>query len=94
MLDLAKDQYPYLPVPLLLKDTYRNDITIEHVSSPILFLHGKKDIHVKYEYGQKLYEAANEPKKLITYEEGDHTNLYNLGVHNAITEFINSLPKK
>lgn len=91
MVDLAFYKYPYLPVSLLLKDQYRNDRAVKRFSSPVLILNGKKDHLVNFRFGQKLYKAANEPKEIKTYDDGTHTNLYTVGGHEDIIDFLNNL---
>ena len=91
MLDLAWERYPYIPVNILLKDQYRNDLVISNIKSPILFLHGQKDKLVPIKYGRKLFEKANKPKDMKVYEYGTHTNLYNLGAREAVISFLNSV---
>ena len=89
MLDLAWERYPYIPVNILLKDQYRNDLIISKIKSPILFLHGQKDKLVPIKYGRKLFEKANKSKEMKIYEYGSHTNLYSLGAIEDIISFLN-----
>jgi hypothetical protein len=91
MIDAAKQHYPYIPVSILLKDTYLNDKAIKKVSSPVLILHGKNDRLVNYKFGQKLYEEANEPKEIVIFEYGNHVNLYDLGAHKVIRDYLDKL---
>ncbi len=93
MIDAAKGHYPYLPVSILLKDTYMSVKAVRDVSSPVLILHGKNDGLVSYKSGQKLYEEANEPKKIVVFEQGNHINLYDLGAHKVIRDYLDKLDK-
>lgn len=94
MVDLAFYKYPYLPISLLLKDQYRNDRAIKRFSSPVLILNGKKDDLVNFRFGKKLYKAANDPKEIKTYDDGTHTNLYDVGAREDIIEFLKKLKIK
>lgn len=91
MQDLAWNKYFYLPVPLLLRDKYRNDQVIKDIQSPILFLNGRNDTLVPHKFGQNLYEKANQPKEIVIYDDGTHTNLYDVGGREKILDFLKNL---
>lgn len=94
ILEFAEDQYPYVPVALILKDPYLNYKAIADVPSPVLILHGKQDNIIPYEYGKRLYIAANEPKKFVSFENGTHVNLYDLGARDVIRAFLGDLDEE
>ncbi len=78
--DVAKNAYPYLPVSTLLKDRYENISKIKDVSVPLIIAHGQRDRLVPFDQGEKLFDAANNPKSFITIPEGAHANLGDFGV--------------
>jgi uncharacterized protein len=80
---LAAQIYPYLPVRLLLSDRYETDKVIAQVKVPVLILHGEHDRVVPVAMGRVLAGMANEPKKLVTFPNGGHSDLYVNG-NNAI----------
>jgi hypothetical protein len=43
---------------------------------PILFIHGKDDLFIKYQYSEQLYAAADEPKELYLIDGAHHTNIH------------------
>jgi hypothetical protein len=49
------------------------------VRAPILFIHGTADTFIKYQYSQKLYAAANQPKELFLVDLANHTDLHSVG---------------
>jgi hypothetical protein len=49
---------------------------LANVHVPILFIHGKDDLFIKYQYSEQLYAAAHEPKELYLIEGADHTNIH------------------
>ena len=51
-------------------------LSVEHISVPILFIHGKKDPRVKYEYSELLFSRAPEPKKLYLIDEARHVDVW------------------
>lgn len=90
--DIAKIHYSFVPVSLLLKDTWDSKKRIQKVKAPILFIHSKKDSVVPFHLGKKLFSLANEPKKHIWLEEGDHnSNLEKESVQKSIVDFIQSV---
>jgi fermentation-respiration switch protein FrsA (DUF1100 family) len=56
-LDVARTTYFWLPLDLLITDTYSN---IRSVSAPVLILHGERDAVIPEEMGWRVYRAANE----------------------------------
>ena len=86
--DIAKGSFPYLPVNLLLRDRYDSFKWIEHVSSPILVLHGAKDEIVPLELGQQLYDLARSPKTIEVFPLGTHSDLYLQGAWEKVTSFV------
>jgi len=75
MVDAAGTHYPFFPVKLLLKDRYENIAKIKQIKTPLIIVHGSKDAIVPYRQGQALFDAATEPKTMITIEEGGHNDL-------------------
>ncbi|TNE31170.1 MAG: alpha/beta hydrolase [Alphaproteobacteria bacterium] len=74
---VASAIYPFIPAKLLLKDRYDNIAKISHIKPmPVLIVHGTEDGVVPFTEGQKLFEAAVKPKKIVTIEGGNHNNLY------------------
>ncbi len=52
---------------------------VSGVRSPILFIHGTADTHIKYQYSQKLFAAANQPKELFLVDFANHTDIHSVG---------------
>tara|TARA_B100000029_G_scaffold206501_1_gene204267 strand:- start:703 stop:1539 length:837 start_codon:yes stop_codon:yes gene_type:complete len=91
MVDAGKNQYPYLPVRILLKDKYESDKKLKNIRIPILIMHGKIDNIVPFYMGKKMYEIANEPKYSYFSEYDDHMMEYNQNLLKALNKFVNSL---
>ena len=66
-----------LPLEVIMRDKYDNLAMIENIKSPILIMGGSIDTTVPVELAQNLYNYAPEPKKIIIYENGKHSNLFN-----------------
>ena len=68
--DMGRDQYPFLPVRWLARIHYDNLARIRSIRVPLMILHSPDDRIVGYEHGQRLFEAANEPKRFAVLEGG------------------------
>jgi len=73
--DIVKSWFFFYPDWVL--DTFlTNNIdaieNIEKIKTPLVIVHGMKDKTIPYELADKLYQAANEPKLLISLPDSDH----------------------
>jgi fermentation-respiration switch protein FrsA (DUF1100 family) len=72
--DMAAQLYPYLPVRLMSRFNYSAIDYIRGVDCPILIVHSRDDEMIPFSHGQRLFDAANEPKKFLeirgTHNEG------------------------
>ncbi|MCF7955708.1 MAG: alpha/beta hydrolase [Phycisphaerae bacterium] len=53
-------------------DKYKSISRIDKVNCPVLVIHGTADSLVKFWHGEKLYEAAKQPKAYLWVEGADH----------------------
>lgn len=51
---------------------------LSSINVPILFIHGKKDARIKYQYSEQLYAAAREPKELYLIDGANHTDIHSV----------------
>lgn len=92
--DVGESTYPFIPVRRLLKDTWDSESRIQKVQSPTLFIHSKNDSVVPFRFAQKLFQAANKPKKHIWLEHSSHNdNLETESVKKSIFYFLQSIFK-
>ncbi len=70
--DVAAARYWWLPVRLLIKDTYDAAKAITQVHVPVLMQHGEIDRTIPIRFGQTLFAAANEPKEFVIVPGADH----------------------
>lgn len=82
--DLAAEQYPWLPVSLLMKDQFASRDRIGDVDEPVLILHGTADDVIPVSHGKALYDHANEPRTLKIVEGADHGNLWSHGLWDEV----------
>jgi uncharacterized protein len=76
VVDIAAAAYPFLPVRLLLIDRYETRHYIAKVRAPLLILHGEHDPVIPVAMGRELARLANEPKRLVVFPSGGHSDLY------------------
>jgi uncharacterized protein len=69
--DLARHHYPLIPA-ILVPDVYPSIRRVGALRSPLLLLHGDQDETVPLGYGQALFDAAPEPKRLHVFERLAH----------------------
>lgn len=79
IVDIARAQFPWLPVGLFLVDRYETDKVLPQVHMPLLILHGRLDGLIPLQMGEMLLARANAPKELIAFPDGRHNNLYAAG---------------
>ena len=73
---------PFLSAPravtrvrLLPVDPFPNLKRIGDVKCRVLMIHGTSDGVIPYSQGQALFKLANEPKRFVTVDDGDHNTL-------------------
>ena len=90
---------PFLSAPrvvtrvrILPIDPFPNLKRIGDVKCRVLMIHGKDDSVIPYAQGQALFKLANEPKRFVTVDDGDHNTLVDdMGFDNyyeLIKEFV------
>jgi fermentation-respiration switch protein FrsA (DUF1100 family) len=89
--DVAARVYWFLPVRLLMKDTFRSDLRIGKVRAPVLILHGEQDHVIPIGFGERLFALANEPKHFVRFPQGSHVNLDQYGALDAVREFLSQI---
>ena len=90
---------PFLSAPrvvtrvrILPVDPFPNLKRIGAVKCRVLMIHGTSDRVIPYSQGQALFKLANEPKRFVSVEDGDHNTLVDdMGFDNyyeLIKEFV------
>ena len=91
--DVGKNLFPFVSKTrikkILKENTWNSKERIQKVYSPILFLHRTKDYMVSLKLGKKLFESANDPKKLFILKGKGHINtLKHIHAQEAVLKFI------
>jgi uncharacterized protein len=89
--DVARSTCFWLPLDLLITDTYSNERNIRSVTAPVLILHGERDAVIPVEMGWRVYRAANEPKRIELFPRGNHDDLIDHGAWDKTRAFLAAL---
>lgn len=63
--DVAAHHYPFLPARWLSRIQFDNLSRIRDLNMPVVVIHGTADEVVPFTHGQRLFEAAGEPKHFV-----------------------------
>lgn len=72
------------PLAYLIQDRFPNKDRVPRLRSPLLVVHGKKDIVVPVSHGEKLYNACKSRKRLVCPETMEH----NSNLHSDASYFV------
>ena len=77
--DMARSVPPFLPLGRLLRTRYDNLAKVSGLRVPLLVLHGDRDTTVPFAQGQRLFDAAPEPKRFFAIPGASHNDTYLIG---------------
>jgi fermentation-respiration switch protein FrsA (DUF1100 family) len=86
--DVARRLYPWLPVRWLMRNRFDNLGKIDRCRQPVLVAHGPEDQLVPFVLGERLFAAANEPKKFVNLEHGAHNDPLPLEFFQQLQSFL------
>lgn len=70
VVDRGQELYPWLPVRLVASQRFPSIARMPSIAMPTLFLHSPEDEVIPYAHGQRLFEAAREPKRFVSVKGG------------------------
>jgi fermentation-respiration switch protein FrsA (DUF1100 family) len=91
--EVAAWHYPWLPVRWLMRGQLNSLAKIGRYHGPLLMVHGDADSVIPYSLGERLFSAANEPKRFVTQPGADHNDPRDEVFWNELREFLSRLPK-
>ena len=86
--DLVGQKVPFMPIGLILKSTFRSDLWIGDVKTPLLIVHGDADTLIPQSQSRRLFELANEPKTYESLPGAQHSTLVEAGLYDRIWPFL------
>jgi uncharacterized protein len=92
--DIAKLTYWFVPVELLMRDQFRSIEVIDKINAPLLILHGERDGLIPIRLGQKVYDAAREPKRFVRLPGANHVDVLEQGGLAPVRAFLSEVEKR
>ena len=86
--DVARGQYWFLPIGILMKDQFRSIDFAPSVKAPVFVFHGTDDRVVPYDQGKRLYEAFSDPKEFLGLKGNEHIDPLTSFSWGAISAFL------
>jgi pimeloyl-ACP methyl ester carboxylesterase len=68
---MGSEIFPWLPTRLIVSQKFDNLSKIPRLNAPLLVMHSRADEIIPFRHGEKLFAAANEPKRMLVMR-GDH----------------------
>jgi fermentation-respiration switch protein FrsA (DUF1100 family) len=88
MPDVAARLYPWLPVRWVMRNRFDNLGKIGKCHRPVFIAQATADQLVPFAQGQRLYEAANNPKYFFPLDGADHNDPVPATIFPALLEFL------
>lgn len=82
---------PFLPVDMMLSDRFDSLSIMGRLRMPLLILHGVRDRIVGQNLGRRLFAAAPDPKRFVSFPEAGHTDLYDHGAIKSVRKFLDDV---
>lgn len=86
--DIARRQYPFVPVDLLLRYRFDSLVHAAAIESPAIVLVGERDRTVPPDMGRTIHAALRGPAELWSAAQGGHNDLMNFGAMEAVAAFV------
>jgi len=86
--DRAGELFPFIFSQYLTKDNFKVLDNITKIQQPLLIIHGTNDTVIPHQHSEKIFAAANEPKKLIIYQGANHVNYDKKAAFTAMKDFF------
>lgn len=86
--DMAQKTFPFLPARWLVRNQLNNLQKISSVHSPVFIAHGTADTLVPHWMGEKLYQAAPEPKRFLSLPGHPHVHPHQPEFYTAVRAFL------
>lgn len=86
--DIAAAIYWFAPVSLLMRDQFRSADIIPNLRSPLLVLHGDRDMVIPIAFGERLFARAPEPKQFVRLPGAGHSDVLEHGGLAPTDEFL------
>lgn len=89
--DVAQNIYPFVPTHWLMRNRLDSLSQIALYRGPSLLLHGDRDSLIPLALGERLFAAANEPKRLVKLPNCEHNDGLPILAEQAMRDFLHGL---
>ena len=86
--DVAQARFPWLPSRWLVRNRYDNIGKISHCPGPVFIAHSPQDGLIPYAQGERLFEAAPQPKRFFRMPNYHHNDLPTADFYPALSRFL------
>jgi fermentation-respiration switch protein FrsA (DUF1100 family) len=90
--DVGSYLYPWLPVRLLMSNRFDSLGRIAACRRPVFVAHGTTDELIPFALGQRLYEAASEPKEFLAMPDHGHNDPFPDEFYVTLKAFLHKHP--
>jgi fermentation-respiration switch protein FrsA (DUF1100 family) len=94
MPEVAQQLYPWLPVRWLMHNRYDNLAKIGKCRRPVFVGHGTTDDLVPFAQGERVFAAANEPKRFFRMDACGHNDPLPRQFFDALRDFLAEVESK
>ena len=86
--DTAQTRFSCFPSRYLVHDRMNNEAKISKARCPVYITHGSADPVIPFRQGERLYEAAREPKRSLRISGMGHTHPVAAEFYAAVRAFL------
>ena len=92
--DIASLKFPHLPLKWLTRNRYNTISKIQKVHTSLLIMHGDLDDVVPLTHSSRIFDTANQPKRLRVLVGAGHNDTHSINSYNywnILKDFINTI---
>jgi fermentation-respiration switch protein FrsA (DUF1100 family) len=86
--DMAQSLYPWLPARWLVRSRFDNLEKIRRCTQPVFMAYGTADGLIPFVQGERLFAAANEPKRFLAMPGIDHNGGVTPEFYSTLRDFL------
>ena len=86
--EMGQELYPFLPVRLLVCNTFDSMTHMGRISCPVLFLHAREDEIIPIKHGRRLYERVEAEKSFVELSRHHNDAFLDAAYFPAVQNFL------
>jgi fermentation-respiration switch protein FrsA (DUF1100 family) len=86
--NVGQQRLPFIPAHLIAHNHFDNLAKIKACTRPVFIAHGSADDVIPFAEGQRLFDAANEPKQFVAVEGKDHNDVLESRFLGELRQFL------